>query len=334
MAGTGGFQTQCYPQPAMAVAGDFCSNNPYFSFDAGPGGLVAGSSGVTVGLFAWVHYPPDADGTPSQVFNNPGPVQPTGTHGGTVGPPNGFVHRAQQALITTFLADASMVIPQGFPVTLMAGGDFWVVNNGTTDAQVGQKAFANPANGQALFAGAGSIGAPSALATSVIITSAQWSGTGSITGDVLTVTANAAGGVYPGATVGSPGVGVVVAVLTGSPTGTGTFLLSMNEQAVTSTNLAANYGLLSIGGQPSTTVPIAVGDAIFASNGVSLSPTTIVSWMISGSGTTTTQTAVVNQTTAIGTTIMQFGSSVETKWFAGSTGLPGELVKITDHPPL
>jgi hypothetical protein len=45
MSGTGGFQTSTTDQPAFAVAGDFASQNPYFTFDAGPGGLVAGPSG-------------------------------------------------------------------------------------------------------------------------------------------------------------------------------------------------------------------------------------------------------------------------------------------------
>jgi hypothetical protein len=38
MSGTGGFQTSTTDQPAFAVAGDFASQNPYFTFDAGPGG--------------------------------------------------------------------------------------------------------------------------------------------------------------------------------------------------------------------------------------------------------------------------------------------------------
>ena len=165
-----------------------------------------------------------------------------------------------------------------------------------------------------------------------MITSQQFSGTGSITGNVLTITANATAGVYPGATIGSPGVGVVVAVLTGTPTGTGTFLLSMGEQSVTSTNIVANYGQLTLGAQPSTTIPAVVGDVIVGS-GVVTAPPTVITWIISGSGSTTTQTVVVNNTLAVATTTMQVANGVETKWWAMSTGLAGELVEITDHPP-
>ena len=46
---TGGFQTAVSQVPAVGVAGDFCSANPIFTYDAGPGGLQAGPNGVTVG---------------------------------------------------------------------------------------------------------------------------------------------------------------------------------------------------------------------------------------------------------------------------------------------
>ena len=59
---SGGFQQQVYNAPRPAVAGDFASQNPYYSFDAGPGGLVAGDS-LHVGRFAWVTAPLDPNGT-------------------------------------------------------------------------------------------------------------------------------------------------------------------------------------------------------------------------------------------------------------------------------
>src|SRR5579859_1818163 len=90
------FQTQVNIQPAPAVAGDFASANPRASVLAGPGALVAGSSGLTVGLFAWI------DSTNSQsIANNFG-----------TGPVAGFVHRGSNtALITTFLAKSSNFVP-------------------------------------------------------------------------------------------------------------------------------------------------------------------------------------------------------------------------------
>src|SRR6202046_1847556 len=141
-------QSQVFYQPAPAVAGDFASaNTNRFTVLAGPGGLVAGPQGLTVGLFAWLSSTfIDTNGSP-QVANNFG-----------VGAPAGFVQRDQQALITTYLADASMVVPAGMPVTLFDSGDFWVVNNGTTQAIANVSvAYANYANGQVSFAAAGSL---------------------------------------------------------------------------------------------------------------------------------------------------------------------------------
>ena len=52
------FQKVVNSYQAPAVAGDFASTNPNASMLAGEGALVAGDSGVTVGVFAWA----DADG--------------------------------------------------------------------------------------------------------------------------------------------------------------------------------------------------------------------------------------------------------------------------------
>src|ERR1700685_3073801 len=134
MSGTGGFQTQIGNQPAQAVAGDFASTNPYFTYDAGPGGLVAGAGGVTVGLFAWVYPPVDPNSAPTSVLNS------------GAGPVSGFVGRALPGLNTIYLSTASMLIPIGFMVTLFAGGCFWLVNNGATTSAIGNKTYANFGN--------------------------------------------------------------------------------------------------------------------------------------------------------------------------------------------
>ncbi len=128
------FQTQVNITPAPAVAGDFASANPRASACAGPGEMVAAAAGVTVGYFGWA----DANG----IVSNAGS-----------GVPTGFVHRDMNALITTWLAQASMVIPQGQPVTLMSQGDFWAVTS--TAATPGQKIFASLTTGQIETAAAG-----------------------------------------------------------------------------------------------------------------------------------------------------------------------------------
>ena len=73
--------------PAPAVPGDFASANPRWFFAAGPGGVVAGPSGLTVGAFAWLSYAStDGDGAPASA-NNFGS-----------GPVTGFVHREMHDL--------------------------------------------------------------------------------------------------------------------------------------------------------------------------------------------------------------------------------------------
>ena len=133
------FQTAVNIFLPVAVAGDFASTNPRANVLASStgAGLVAGSSGVTVGAFAWV----DSDGLT---------VSNTGSNA-----PHGFVHRDQNTTITVFLAEASQVIKAGFNMALCDAGDFWV-NNGNSSAAsvIGQKAFANNTTGLVQFAAA------------------------------------------------------------------------------------------------------------------------------------------------------------------------------------
>ena len=325
MSGTGGFQTQAYNQPVMAVAGDFASQNPYFSFDAGPGGLIAGTNGVTVGVFAWAAFPADSDGTPAIVYNN--------AHVGSPGPPSGFVHRAQQALITTFLADASMVIPGGFPVTLMTGGDFWVVNNGTTDAQMGQKVFASITNGQASMAASGGY-ASNVAGTSATVATTVFSQTGTITGNTLVVAGTTSVAIYPGAVLSGPGVGTVLSLVSGPAAGTSaTFLLSVGEQSVTSTNIAGAYSILTSPGLSGTqTAAFTVGQIVYG-GGLPVVPPVFIAYSISGSAGVTQTMVLSNPSVTVTATTVNGSNSVETRWWVQSAGLPGELVKITDHAP-
>lgn len=131
-----GFQTQVNAQQAPACAGDFASANPRAATVSPEGGFVAGAAGVTVGRFAWI----DTDGKT---------VKNTGT-----GKPDGFIHREQQSLISTYLAEGSNFIPVGFPVTLMRTGDYWAKANNNS-AVKGEKAFANLTDGTVEFDAAG-----------------------------------------------------------------------------------------------------------------------------------------------------------------------------------
>lgn len=121
-----GFQKQVQLQQAPAVAGDFASNNPRAALLVGEGALVAGATGAVVGRFAWAV---------NGVVSNAGS-----------GKPQGFIHRENQALITTWLAEASNVVPQGLPLTIHVAGDFWAQT--LTNATVGQKVYASLTTGE------------------------------------------------------------------------------------------------------------------------------------------------------------------------------------------
>lgn len=312
---SGGFQTQVFNQPAQAVAGDFASVNPYFTVDAGQGGLVAGVGGVIIGRFAWAYPPADPDGSPTTVLSN------------GAGPVTGFVHREQQGLNTTFLSAAGMTIPVGFPLTLMNGGDFWVKNDGVATAQIGMKAFAILATGQVRFLAAGSVPG-GASATGSDIAAGTFSVTGSISDDVLTVTVLGSGNVYPGATISGTGIPTgtkVVSQIGGTANGVGTYYVSVGGQTVASTTVSGTYGILTIGTATGTFV---VGDILTGTNVVA---GTAITANLTGSGGTG-GTMVVNNNTVVSSTTITASTAVETKWFAMSVGDAAELVKISDHP--
>ena len=322
MSGTGGFQTQAFSQPSMAVAGDFASQNPYFTVDAGPGGLVAGPGGVTVGLFAWAYPPDDPDGSPTSVLNSGN------------GPVTGFVHREQQGLITNYLAYSGMLIQPGFQMALCNGGDFWVVNAGTTTADIGQKAFAYLGSGKVAFAAAGTVFG-GASATSSSIAAETFSVTGSITdglGEILAVTAVGSGTVYPGSTIsgtniatGTEIVSQLTPLLSGEATGgVGRYLLSVGGQSAASTTVSGTYGLLTIGTATGTFV---VGDILTGTNVVT---DTAITANVTGTGGTG-GTMVVSNNTVVSSTTITASAAIETKWSAMSSAVVGALVKISDH---
>lgn len=312
-----GFQTQVNLQPAPAVEGDFASANPRTSVLAGPGALVADVGGCVVGRFAWV------DDTTYGLASNTG-----------YGLPDGFVGRSMQALITTFLAETSMVIPQGLMVTLFNEGEFWVKNAGTNIVTPNMKAYANNFNGSVTF---GLTGAPpSDFSMTASIAAAPGSATTStITDNLFTVQTLASGAFYVGSTLTGTGVApgtVITKQLTGpfgGATGS-TFLVSVPNQAVTSTTITGAAGLMTV--TAATTGTVHVGDTLVAGGGGG--GTTVAGTHVTalGTGTGGTGTYVVdNNTVATSGTIAGTGG-IETKWLAGSFAGPGELVKMTSWP--
>lgn len=111
------FQNQVYINPAIGLPGDFASSNPMFFKVSSTGLMVADSSGVTVGKFACLNNGSNST-TSGTVTSVPGVA--------VAAEQIGFVHRENNAQITTYLAESGYVIAQGEPVALFAGGDFLV----------------------------------------------------------------------------------------------------------------------------------------------------------------------------------------------------------------
>lgn len=308
-----GFQQQVYGQQAQAIAGDFASSNPRSTYDAGPGGLVAGTLGVTIGRFAWVTNPVDPNSTP-KIASNAG-----------AGPVAGFVHREQQGLNTTYLSPSGMAIPKGFPVVLHTAGDFWAVNDGATQALVGQKAFANVTSGAVAFAAAGgSIATASGFTASVA--ASTFSVTGSIDGDIMTVTAVGSGTIVAGATISGTGVASgtkVVSQISGTAGGIGTYYVSIPGQSAASTTISGTYGTMTV--TAAGTGLLAVGQVL---SGTGVVAGTKLTQFLTGLGGTGTY-AVDNNTVVASTADVAGTSWVETKWYAVSAAAAGGLVKIS-----
>lgn len=207
----GAFQTQINNNLAIGVEGRFASANPYDSTLCMAGGLMAGPLGVTVARFAWM----DAD----QLI-----ASQTGT-----GAPDGFVGLGLgDALITNWLAGASMLINPGLAVPLYDGGDFWA--RPSTAAVRGQKVYATYGTGAV---STGPSGTPPVAGASV---------TGAIAGTTLTVSAVGSGTLRPGQPISGTNVTAgtyIVGQLTGAPGGAGTYQVSVSQNAASTAITAA-----------------------------------------------------------------------------------------------
>lgn len=117
-------------QPEVGVPGDRASMNPIAVISR----IAQGT--VNVARFVW----PGTD-TDNQVQN-------TGT-----GKPLGFAIRNQSGIIPTYLAEASMAVPSGFPIEVAERGEFFATSANV--AAEGQKVFATLADGTLQFGAAG-----------------------------------------------------------------------------------------------------------------------------------------------------------------------------------
>lgn len=327
-----GFQATVNTVPAPGVEGDFHTLNPFFHYPAGPGGLVAGTAtgaqtgttGILVGRFCW----------PEVNFLDPD-NEPTVVNNWTIagGAPIGILGRRQQGIITTFLAEASLLLPTGLNCAVISSADLWIVNRGTTQALINQKVYANFVDGSASFAATGTPTTGASCATASIAAEVC-SSAGSIAGNVLTLTGATTGSFYPGVIISGAGVATgsqIQAQLSGTPLGAGTYALSIGDQSVASTTISGTYGLLSNG---TVTGTLAVGNILAGAGGGGVTAGTVV-WVLATGAGGTGGTSVVSPTqTVTSSTITVPAINVETNWYAVSSGVAGELVKVSRLPPI
>ena len=295
-----GFQKQVNLQQAPAVEGDFASANPRAVVLSPESGFVAGDLGATIGRFAWIQ--PDG-----LTVENKG-IAPAA--------PNGFIHREQQGLITQYLGEQSMVVPQGFPVVLHNQGDFWVKNSGSATA-IGDSVYADYGTGQAA----------NAIQTGASVTGAIGA-TFTATGATTNLTVSAVTGLISiGDTISGTGVTAgtkIVSQTSGTTGGAGVYVTSAatTASAATVTAFGNVLNVTAIGsgtlevGDPVSGTGVPTGAAIASQ----------VSGTIGGIGVyTLTQTATAY---AASTTVTAVGGVV-TAWKFASVAATGELAKIT-----
>lgn len=301
-----GFPTTVNTRQAPGVEGDFYGANPRWNVLAGEAQIIAGTS-LYAGRFAWL----DPSGT---IANSNG-----------IGKPAGFVGRSMQGLITTFLAESTMQIMPGMPVTIYNGGDFFVRNSGSGTATRDMKAYANYATGLATFGAAGS--PPTAgSATGSIAAGGTNTATGTITDNVFTATASMVGTFVAGGVLSGTGVTSgtkIVRQLTGTTGGLGTYQVDI-PQTVTSTTITETYGVFTAASALSGT--FAIGDVL---SGTGVTAGTVITQL--GTGTGGLGTYYVDLTQTASSTTISATAAYETKWIAGSVALTGELVKMTSH---
>lgn len=298
-----GFQKTVNLNLAPAVAGDFASSNPRATVLAGEGGLVAGSGGVTVGKFAWI----DDDGKTVRSYG----TQTTAPHG--------FVHREQQALISTYLAESSMVIPQGFPVVLHNEGDFFAKLTGANAAVIGSAIYADYSTGD-ITAAAANTGASATGAIGATFT-ASGSGT-NLT--VSSVTGLISIGDTLGTVSGIPAGTTIVSQTSGTTGGAGVYVTSVATTISAAT--ATCFGnVLNITAVASGT--LAVGDPV---SGTGVSSGSVIASVVSGtSGGIAVYTLDTRATAYAASTTITVTAGVLTAFKAQSAASVGELVKIS-----
>ena len=332
----GSFQTRVNLYNPLGVEGDFASANPRATALTPEGGaLIAGSSGVTIGKFAWI----EADGR--SVTNS----------GQTSSQPDGFVHRDQQGLLTQYLQAAGMLIPPGFAVTLMKRGDFLAKNAGPSSLVRGQALYASYLDGSVGTAAgtAGSVTATLGSTNTASLGSTNTAALGStslgtaVVGHANQITlASVTGLVSIGDVIAGSGITsgtTILAFISGTNGGAGVYELSGNNTAAggavttfgTVIDVTTSTGLISIGDTVSGGAGFPVGATIatFVSGtlggvGIYTISAPGTAYTASASGVTTFGNVV--KVTAVSTYI-SVGDTI-----TGGAGFPSSATTILTQP--
>ncbi len=312
----GSFQTRVNIYNPYGVEGDFASENPRASALTPDGGsLIAGPNGVTIGQFAWIA----ADG---RTVTNQGqyPAQP-----------DGFVHRAQQGLLTQYLQAAGTLIPPGFPVTLSVAGEFLDINTGPSTLARRGNIYASYING-ALMTSAGTGASVTATlgSTNTASLGATFTGAASSASATLVVTA-VTGLISIGDTVSGSGISdspTIISQVSGTAGGAGTYTLSKPETCTggTVTCFGSTVKVTAV------STYISPGDTISGGSGFP-SGATIVSQTSGATGSTGVYTISAPGTayTASASGVTTFGYTVAVTAVASGTFSPGQPVADTTH---
>jgi len=302
------FQSRVNLYLPLAVAGDFASANPHATALAGEAGFVAGPLGVTVGKFAWAIPGSSPLDTNATIVTNFG-------QGGVK--PLGFIGRQQaEALITNYLQEFSMLVPQGFAVVPFTTGDFFAVANGAA-ATVGAAIYASYTDGS-IYIGAAPAGAS-------VTGSIGSTFTATATGSSLAVTA-LTGFLAVGDTISGTGVPVgttIIAQTAGTTGAAGTYTTSVvtTAAAATVTSFGIVLDVTAVGS--GTLVP---GQAI---SGTGIPAGASIESQVSGAtGGVGVYTISIAATAYAASTTVTVSGGILTSFIAQSVANVGELVKI------
>ncbi|MHB1952462.1 MAG: gp53 minor capsid family protein [Sulfobacillus sp.] len=300
----GSFQRTVNLFNPIGVEGDFASRNPRATALTPNGGaFVAGPNGVLIGNFAWIA----SDGFTVNSYAT-----------GAV-PPTGYVHRDQQGLLTEYLQAAGMLIPPGFPVTIMVAGDFLDLIAGGTAAVAGSQCYARYADG-ALFTGsapAGATGTGSIGSTST----AAISSTTSVALSAVT------GLISDGDTIAGTGIPAGTTILSGATAnngGAGTYVLSAAVDITVSETVTTFGNVLDV---TAVTGTFAVGDAV---TGTGIPANATLASQVSGAiGGVGVYTLDIPATAYAASTALTIVGGILTPFVAKSAANVGQLVQIS-----